>query len=87
MDHPGNGRCRRAAKNECGAVAELVKLCTQDKSAAELAAFAQGKQAEFEQVGSRVGRGGPGVHKGSIAQGTGHGSARCLACRTREAEA
>ncbi|KAL4423543.1 hypothetical protein ABPG77_006566 [Micractinium sp. CCAP 211/92] len=42
----------RAAKNECGAVAELVKLCTQDKSAAELAAFAQGKQAEFEQDGN-----------------------------------
>ncbi|KAL4424036.1 hypothetical protein ABPG75_001337 [Micractinium tetrahymenae] len=42
----------RAAKNECGAAAELARLCSQGKSAAELAAFAQGKQAEFQQDGS-----------------------------------
>lgn len=53
-------RRRRAAKNDCGAVAELVKLCSQDKGAAELAAFAQSKQAEFEQVGHVEGGGDAG---------------------------
>lgn len=42
--------CRRAQKNECGPYQELAKLCGQDKGVAELAAFAQSKQAEFEAV-------------------------------------
>lgn len=46
--------CSRAQKNECGPYQELAKLYGQDKGVAELAAFAQSKQAEFEAV-----RGGP----------------------------
>lgn len=42
----------RASKTECGAVSELVKLVGQEKSAAELATFAHGKQQEFEQDGN-----------------------------------
>lgn len=41
---------RRAQKTECGPYTELVKLVGQDKGAAELAAFAASKQAEFEAV-------------------------------------
>jgi hypothetical protein len=44
----------RALKSECGAYAELARLCGQGQSAAELAAFAQGKAAEFEAVRARA---------------------------------
>ena len=47
--------CRRAIKTECAAYSELLKVCGQDKSAAELAAFALTKQQEFEQVGGCLG--------------------------------
>jgi hypothetical protein len=46
--------CSRAQKNECGPYQELAKLCGQDKGVAELAAFAQSKQAEFEAVSGSV---------------------------------
>lgn len=42
----------RAIKSECGPYSDLARLCGQDKSAAELATFAQGKQREFEQDGN-----------------------------------
>ena len=41
---------RRMFKSECAPYAELAKLCGQDKSPAELSAFAVGKQADFEQA-------------------------------------
>ncbi|PSC73531.1 COP9 signalosome complex subunit 3 [Micractinium conductrix] len=42
----------RMFKSECAPYAELAKLCGQDKSPAELSAFAVGKQADFEQDGN-----------------------------------
>lgn len=42
--------CSRAQKNECSPYQELAKLCGQDKGVAELTAFAQSKQADFEAV-------------------------------------
>lgn len=50
--------CSRAIKTDCGPYSELARLCGLGKSAAELTAFAQGKQQEFEQV--RPGGGGGG---------------------------
>lgn len=41
----------RAQKGECASYLELAKQCGQDKSPAQLAQFAAGKRAEFEQVG------------------------------------